>query len=344
MTTQVVLLSSALLLCLGLLLGASWITQAVQPKLRRQTEERRRLNAEWAAVRIARRQGGECPRCASRRLAEQAWDSDVDLSVLSSATRTGPTGADTSGPSSGSLQRNQEGGKSSSEPVPSPAAREQGSGQNSLVQTTLPITIYLSDESAHEQVEAAVEDLLATAGGHIEHRDDPVLGSWFRRMRARTGQIVHSPLAREAAILAAHAAESRLVHAQDATVTATMLQNLGPVLAALQPTKEAVIRAGALLIVKMDSTLVVHQLTSAQQLQLDHQPQLAQSPHDILSALELRPAGSSAQSAAGVDDPCGSMTASRSLNGNPASLRITSNNGEGSTPLNAADHQAFPEA
>jgi hypothetical protein len=52
--------------------------------------------------------------------------------------------------------------------------------------------------------------------------------------------------------------ESRLVHAQDTTVTATMLENLGPVLAALQPTKGAVIRAGALLIVKMDSTLVVH--------------------------------------------------------------------------------------
>jgi hypothetical protein len=55
--------------------------------------------------------------------------------------------------------------------------------------------------------------------------------------------------------LAAHAAESHLIYAQDATVTATMLQNLGPVLLALQPTKEAVIRAGALLIVKMDSTL-----------------------------------------------------------------------------------------
>lgn len=76
---------------------------------------------------------------------------------------------------------------------------------------------------------------------------------------------MHSPLARDAAILAVHAGESRLVHAQDATVTATMLQNLGPVIAALQSTKDAVIRAGALLIVKMDSTLVVHQLTAAQQ-------------------------------------------------------------------------------
>jgi transcriptional regulator with XRE-family HTH domain len=185
-----------------------------------------------------------------------------------------------------------------------------GRQRNSPAQTTLPITIYLSDESVHEQVEAAVEDLLAASGVHVEHRDDPVFGSWFRRMRARTGQAVHSPLAREAAIVAAHAAESRLVHAQDATVTETMLRNLGPVLTALHPTKDAVIRAGALLIVKVDWIVAVHQLTPAQQLRLDHQPQLAQSPHDILSALDRR-TGNSTPSVEAVDGACGSSTAGR---------------------------------
>ncbi|MFZ0122199.1 MAG: hypothetical protein WAN20_05795 [Pseudonocardiaceae bacterium] len=67
-----VLLGSVLLLCLGLLLGASWTTQALQPKLRRQAEERRRLNEEWSTVRAARRHRGECPRCASP-LSEQNW-------------------------------------------------------------------------------------------------------------------------------------------------------------------------------------------------------------------------------------------------------------------------------
>jgi hypothetical protein len=329
--------SAMLLVGLGLLLGATWTIQALQPKLRRQAEERRRLNEEWSAVRTARRQRGACPRCATP-LSEQDWyfgptlaedpaDDDPDRAMPALVR--------------GSLQNQ---GKSSSEPVRSPVAREPSPSHNGLTQTTtLPITIYLSDESAHEQVEAAVEDLLAAAGGHIEHRDDPVFGSWFRRMRARTDQAVHSPLAREAAIVAAHAAESRLVHAQDATITATMLQNLGPVLAALHPTKDAVIRAGALLIVKVDWIVAIHQLTPAQQLQLDHQPQLAQSPHDILSALERR-TGNSTPSAEGVDGTCGSTTVPRSLNGNPAPLTITSNNGEGSTPLNAADHQVFPEA
>jgi hypothetical protein len=57
-------LGGLILLCLGLLLGTSWTIQAVQPKLRRQAEERRRLNEEWLAVRAARQQQDECPLCA----------------------------------------------------------------------------------------------------------------------------------------------------------------------------------------------------------------------------------------------------------------------------------------
>ena len=70
MTTAV--LGAVLLVCLGILLGATWTTQALQPKLRRQAEERRRHNEEWSAVRTARRQRGKCPRCACP-LTERDW-------------------------------------------------------------------------------------------------------------------------------------------------------------------------------------------------------------------------------------------------------------------------------
>ncbi|MGH3765070.1 MAG: hypothetical protein ACRDS0_26165 [Pseudonocardiaceae bacterium] len=66
------LLGGLFLVCLGLLLGATWTTQALQTQLRRQAEERRRLNEEWLAVRTARHQGGHCPRCASP-LPEHDW-------------------------------------------------------------------------------------------------------------------------------------------------------------------------------------------------------------------------------------------------------------------------------
>lgn len=317
------LLVPVLLVCLGLLLGAAGTTRVMERKFRRLNE----LNEELKAALAARRQQGQEPTDDDLRGGTTGVDPSDFSAVSSAKTASDPISAGTSGTS----QRTHKSRK-----VWLSIAREQGSGRDNPVQTTLPITIYLSDESAHEQVEAAVEDLLVATGGHIEHRDDPVLGSWFRRMRAKVSEFVDSPLGDEVKNLAAHTAESRFVHAQDATVTATMLQNLGPVLAAIQPTKEAVIRAGALLIVKRDSTLVVHQLTPVQQLQLDHQPQLAQSPHDILSALKLQPS-SSAQSADGMDSTCGSAMARRSLNGDPAPARIVSNDDEASPPRDVAD-------
>ncbi|MGH3403623.1 MAG: DUF397 domain-containing protein [Streptosporangiaceae bacterium] len=111
----------------------------------------------------------------------------------------------------------------------------------------MPVTIYLSNEEVHQQVEAAIEGLLAAAGLHVESRDEPILGSWFRHMVAAVKQMTRSPAGREATLVAAHVADTHLVLAQDAAVTAALLQNLGPVLGALQPTKDAVIRVGALL-------------------------------------------------------------------------------------------------
>lgn len=161
------------------------------------------------------------------------------------------------------------------------------SPETALGMATFPVTIYLADESAAAGVEAAVEVLLHTAGFEVLERDEPIIGSWFRRMRAGRLSAQGSPIAREAAAVAAHALESRAVHGQDATVTATMMQNLPALLTSLQPTKNAVIRVGALLIVKVEEVVTVHQLTSAQQLHLDHQPRLLTSPQDILQVLEL---------------------------------------------------------
>lgn len=59
------LLSAVLVLSSGALIGTSWATLALQPKFRRQAEERRRLNNEWLALRAARQQQSECPGCGN---------------------------------------------------------------------------------------------------------------------------------------------------------------------------------------------------------------------------------------------------------------------------------------
>ena len=153
---------------------------------------------------------------------------------------------------------------------------------------TPPVTIYLSEAGSREQVEAAVEGLLLTAGLRIDSRDDPVIGSWFRRMRATAGNAANSRRRAKAFRSRAHIADTHLVLTQDAGMTATLLQNLGPVIASLQPTKDAVVRVGTLLIVKADWVVNVHQLTAAQQVLLNHQPQhAATTPREIITALGI---------------------------------------------------------
>lgn len=154
-------------------------------------------------------------------------------------------------------------------------------------QVELSISIHVSDETISGQVQTAVEGLLETADLEISYRGTPIWGSWVRLMRAKFRGAIESPVGREIAMTAAHAAEARFALAQDAAVTATMMQNLGPVIGSLQPTRDAVIRVGALLIVKVDWVVSVFQLTAAQQFELDHHPALASSPKEIIAALEL---------------------------------------------------------
>jgi hypothetical protein len=55
---------------------------------------------------------------------------------------------------------------------------------NQPTTVALPISIYLAEEDIHTQVEAAVEEWLAKANISIDEREQPIIGSWFRRMRA----------------------------------------------------------------------------------------------------------------------------------------------------------------
>lgn len=181
-------------------------------------------------------------------------------------------------------------GESARASLPAPAhiqtlirTLEQGTVQ--VDQNLLPVAVYLSDAAVHEQVETAVEALLATVGLTIVERGAEVLGSWFRRMWAAVVQATRSPAAREAAISAVRALDAEYLLRPDAEVTAMLLQNLGPLIGSLQPTKDAVVRVGAVLVVKVDWTVVVHQLTPGQRLLLDHNPNLESEPHAILAAL-----------------------------------------------------------
>lgn len=149
------------------------------------------------------------------------------------------------------------------------------------------LDVYLSDGAEHEVIEQAVVVWAASAGLDVVFREEPEIGSWYRRLWVRSKDAARGPVARELRDTAVHSAELKTRLAWEAQVTATLMAQVPPLLGALQPTKDAVIRLGSVLIVKVDGAVCVTQLTAAQQLRLNHRPELLRAPNEILAALEI---------------------------------------------------------
>jgi len=93
--------------------------------------------------------------------------------------------------------------------------------------------------------------------------------------------------AREAAKSAAHALEAKSALAWDADLAIKHSQAVGNLLASLSQTRDAVVHIGPFLIVKANWTVAVHQLTLAQQFDLEHMPVAGCAGDEILATLGL---------------------------------------------------------
>jgi hypothetical protein len=147
--------------------------------------------------------------------------------------------------------------------------------------------IYLADGREHAEVERAVEEWLADAGLEVVFRDDPIIGSWSRTLWVRVRTMARGQAAGEVAATVVRTLELRHYGVLDAQVTATLMQSTAQVLASLQNSKDAAIRLGAVLILKVDWVPVVTQLSAAQQLKLDHHPEMLDVPAQLLRFLGL---------------------------------------------------------
>jgi hypothetical protein len=143
------------------------------------------------------------------------------------------------------------------------------------------VSIYLSDETDHQQVEAAAEEALKRIGLLIYHRELPLAGSWFRRMYARLPGDGTNPLPAAPGTTAPGQAA--------ANQEAALMTNLGNIIESLGSTRDAVVRLGPVLIVKANELLSANQLTPAQQQLLYQRPDLTAAPGEIVKALGLLP-------------------------------------------------------
>jgi malonyl CoA-acyl carrier protein transacylase len=136
-----------------------------------------------------------------------------------------------------------------------------------------------------------IEAWLSAAGVEVVRRDEPKSGSWSRTLWVRVRRAVRGPAAQQVAATLAHAAELKTVTVTDAQVTATLMQSVAQVLVALQNNKDAAIRVGAILVVKVDWVPSVTQLSAAQQFKLDHHLELLNAPAQLLQWLSASETG-----------------------------------------------------
>ena len=131
-------------------------------------------------------------------------------------------------------------------------------------------------------VEESLLDVLSDAGVAIAYRAGPVIGSWYRGFR---GFLTHAGRSGTAAE-ARRAIEIQLLDRFQAGIDGTTGDAVAKLITALCNTSGAVIQVGSVLLVKVDDTIVVRQLSQREMAYWQRNPGLFKSPIDALAELQ----------------------------------------------------------
>ncbi len=149
----------------------------------------------------------------------------------------------------------------------------------------MPVTIYVSDEDAYPQVEAAVTAWIASRGEEIVYRSDAVRGSLWQAFVARLKEKAQDNLD-DGLALAARAAELHGLDTKQAEVDKILAEAFATVMEALKDTEPAVIQHGSLLVVKHGGKVVRRELSPLEVAHLRRNPVLTSQPATILAQLQ----------------------------------------------------------
>lgn len=154
------------------------------------------------------------------------------------------------------------------------------------------ISIYLDNAAHAEVIEAAVRAAAEQLGLDVVADSPPVFGSWFKRMLARGRAEFTEERVRAAIESAVRAVELEQVEKRQAQVNATNIGAVAGLIDKLNSTPAAVVQIGSLILIKTTETLVVRELTQAEQATLRENPVLLTNP--AAAAAVLTPANDSA--------------------------------------------------
>jgi hypothetical protein len=150
----------------------------------------------------------------------------------------------------------------------------------------LPVSIFLGDGRDHELIEAALTQYLTGQGLEVFGHQPPVIGSWFRRFWARTKkETAHLTPAR----LGAEAERKVRIEVFDkdqAAIDNLVATGMAALVTSLQGETNACVRAGAILVLKVDGRLYSTTLFQYQLAWLERNQVLLQDPEGLLKGLD----------------------------------------------------------
>jgi AcrR family transcriptional regulator len=148
--------------------------------------------------------------------------------------------------------------------------------------SAFPVQIYLENEAAAPAVEESLNELLRELGFVEVDGSAPVLGSWHRKFTLGFKKACDS----EAMSEARRFAEIQLLDRFQAGIDAATGDAVSKLILALNNTRGAVLQVGSVLLVKVDDTVVVRQLTVREMLHWQQNPGLFKDPSRALGELQ----------------------------------------------------------
>lgn len=157
----------------------------------------------------------------------------------------------------------------------------------SKVVQIFPVMVFLDTHRPSDVIEvsSAIRSFLSSLDLDLFFEGSGEWGSWFGRSFARSKKALTSQGVKETLTRAERALEIQTLHIPQAQIDAIQADGAAKLIAALGTTQTALVQIGSVLLIKVDGTPIVRNLTQIELSYLEHNKHLYKSPKDALEEL-----------------------------------------------------------
>ncbi|TMR07751.1 hypothetical protein ETD86_50670 [Nonomuraea turkmeniaca] len=155
---------------------------------------------------------------------------------------------------------------------------------------TIPVLIYLTDETGHEDVERALNIVLDEFGLPVSDAAPAMHGSWLRRLRAIVRDTAAAEPTKQLADEVHRALQLKHLHEAQSRVDQAQAEAVAQLIQALEGTGSAVLMIGSVMILKTGGTISSRTLSQRELIFLERNPGLISDPHQLLRQLTFHAA------------------------------------------------------